>query len=65
MLGDDEEPSARLRAQEPGEVVRHGAAIVGDEDTASARGNVKDFDIIESCETSSRGGLKIDAWLAS
>src|SRR5215216_5895451 len=65
MLGNNEEPSTRLRAQEYGEVMRHRAAIMRDENTTSTRRNIKHFQVIAGCETSSRGSVKIDVWLTS
>ena len=65
MLRNNEEPGTRLRVQEYGEVVRHRAAIVRDENTTSTRSNIKNLQVIAGYETSSRGSVKIDAWLTS
>ena len=46
-------------------MVRHRAAIMRDENTISAGCNIKNFQVIAACETSSRGSMKIDAWLTS
>ena len=65
MLGNNEEPGTRLHVQEYGEVVWHRTAIVRDENTTSTRRNIKHFQVIAGCETSSRGSVKIDVWLTS
>jgi len=65
MLGNNEEPGTCPRVQEYNEIIRHRTAIMRDENTTSAGCNIKNFQVIATCETSSRGSVKIDIWLTS